>query len=124
MNLGRRIIYDNQTGEILLDTGEQDNATEERPVWNGVTYIDIPYGQDTDKYSRVIKYHVDINNKTVVFDELSPIPITSQEQIMNLTKTIFNFNKAFTDSNKNAELVKAILDAINDLKATYEGSDK
>jgi hypothetical protein len=43
---------------------------------------------------------------------------------MNLTKTIFNFNKAFTDSNKNAELVKAILDAINTLKATYEGNDK
>lgn len=44
MNLGRRIVYDSQTGEILYDTGEDTNATEERPVWNGITYIDIPYG--------------------------------------------------------------------------------
>jgi hypothetical protein len=95
MNLGRRIIYDNQTGEIILDTGEQTDATEERPTWNGITYIDIPYGQDTDKYNRVIKYHVDVASKTVVFDELSPVPITADEQIANLTKTLFNFNKAF-----------------------------
>lgn len=115
MNLGRRIIYDNQTGEIILDTGEQDNATEERPVWNGVTYIDIPYGEYKDEFSRVIKYHVDVTSKTVVFDELKPVPITPQEQTANLARTLFNFNKAFTNSNKNAELVKAILDAVSKL---------
>lgn len=119
MQIGRRIIYDSQTGEILLDTGEDTNATEERPVWNGVTYIDIPYGQDSDKYSRVVKYYVDISTKTVVFDELTPVPITTEQQMENLVKTIFTFNKAFTDSNKNADLVKAILDAIKNL----QGSD-
>lgn len=116
--IGRRIIYDSQTGEILYDTGEDTNATEERPVWNGITYIDIPYGEYTDEFSRVIKYHVDVATKTVVFDELSPVPITAEQQIENLVKTLFIFNKAFTSSNQNAELVEAILDAISNLKSS------
>ncbi|MBV4417075.1 hypothetical protein [Clostridium tyrobutyricum] len=122
MNLGRRIIYDNQTGEILLDTGEQDNATEERPVWNGVTYIDIPYGEYKDEFSRVVKYHVDINTKTVIFDELTPVPITPQEQANMMAKTLFSLNLSFINDNKNAELVKDILEAIKNL--TITGSDK
>ncbi|APM40466.1 hypothetical protein [Clostridium kluyveri] len=115
MNLGRRIVYDNQTGKVILDTGEQTDATEERPVWNGITYIDLEYGAYKDEFSRVIKYHVDPTAKTVVFDELQPIPITTEQQIENIAKTLFTFNRAFTNSNKNAELVKAILDAINNL---------
>ncbi|MEY8001626.1 hypothetical protein AB8U03_15760 [Clostridium sp. Mt-5] len=118
MNLGRRIIYDSQTGTIILDTGEQTDATAERPVWNGITYIDLVYGQNADEFSRVIKCHVDISTKTVVFDELSPIPITTDDQIKTISQTLFIFNKAFTSSNQNAELVEAIINAINSLKTS------
>lgn len=115
MNLGRRIIYDSQTGEVILDTGEQTDATAERSIWNGITYIDLPYGQYADEFSRVIKYHVDVSTKTVVFDELSPVPITTDEQAAMLAQTLFNFNLAFTNDNKNADLVKAILNALKSL---------
>ena len=54
----------------------------------------------------------------MVFDELSPVPITAEQQIENLVKTLFIFNKAFTSSNQNAELVEAILDAISNLKSS------
>ena len=115
MNLGRRIVYDNQTGKVILDTGEQTDATEERPVWNGITYIDLEYGAYEDEFSRVIKYHVDVATKTVIFDELTPIPITTDEQATMLAKTLFNFNIAFTNDNKNADLIRAILDALKSL---------
>ncbi|WP_368490855.1 hypothetical protein [Clostridium sp. BJN0013] len=118
MNLGRRIIYDSQTGAIILDTGEQIDATEERPIWNGITYIDLDYGAYSDEFSRVIKYHIDVSTKAVVFDELSPIPITMDGQIKTISQALFIFNKAFTSSNQNAELVEAIINAINSLKSS------
>lgn len=115
MNLGRRIVYDSKTGAVILDTGEQTDATEERLVWNGITYIDLEYGAYKDEFSRVIKYHVDVATKTVIFDELTPIPITTDEQATMLAKTLFNFNIAFTNDNKNADLIRAILDALKSL---------
>lgn len=115
MNLGRRIVYDSQTGEVILDTGEQPDATAERPAWNGITYIDLEYGAYADEFERVIKYHIDVATKTIVFDELSPVPITTDEQATMLAKTLFTFNLAFTSDNKNADLVKAILDALKTL---------
>lgn len=112
MNLGRRIVYDSITGGIVLDTGEETNATAERPVWNGITYIDIPYGQDSDKYSRVVKYHVDINTKKVVFDQLGPVIIDPDTKIKTIFQNILAFNTALTSNNKLANLNQEIINAL------------
>lgn len=112
MNLGRRIVYDSVTGAIVLDTGEETNATTERPVWNGITYIDIPYGQDTDKYNRAVKYHVDISTKTVIFDQLGPIIITDDAKFKAIYQNILSFNTALTKNNKQAELGQQIVNAL------------
>lgn len=112
MNLGRRICYDSITGEIILDTGEEINATAERPVWNGITYIDIPYGQDADKYSRVVKYHVNVNSKTVIFDELGQIVIPEDTKFKALYQNILAFNTTLNSNNKLATLNTEIVNAL------------
>lgn len=112
MNLGRRIVYDSVTGTIIMDTGEETNATAERSVWNGTTYLDIPYGQDVDKYNRVVKYHVDISIKQVIFDQLGPIIITDDAKLTALYKSVLSFNVALTSNNKLATLNQEIVNAL------------
>lgn len=112
MNIGRRILYDSVTGAIILDTGEDTNATAERPTWNGTTYIDIPFGQDTDKYNRVVKYHVDIANKVVVFDQLGPVVITNDAKLTALYQNIYLFNKALSSNNKLATINQEVINAL------------
>lgn len=112
MNLGRRIVYDSITGGIVLDTGEETNAMAERPIWNGITYIDIPYGQDADKFARVVKYHVDVTNKIVVFDQLGPVVITTDAKLTALYKSILAFNVTLSNNNKLATLSTEIVNAL------------
>lgn len=82
-DVGRRILYDSLTGEILHDTGEMSGDVLERPAIQGVIkHLDIPYGQDSDKYIRAITYHVDTDTETVLFDELRPV-VVSQDQIIS-----------------------------------------
>ena len=112
MNLGRRIVYDSVTGAIVLDTGEETNATAERATWNGITYIDIPYGQDSDKYSRVVQYHVDIASKIVVFDQLGPVIITDTARFNAIYQNIYIFNKTLNANNKLATLNQEVINAL------------
>lgn len=112
MNLGRRIVYDSVTGAIILDTGESTTATAERPTWNGTTYIDIPFGQDEDKYSRVVKYHVDVSTKTVVFDQLGKVIVTDDAKFNALFKSILAFNSQINTNNKLATLNEEIVNAL------------
>ena len=112
MNLGRRIVYDSVTGGIILNTGEDTTATAERAVWNGTTYLDIPFGQDSDKYSRVLKYHIDIATKTVIFDQLGPVIITQDAKISALFQSLLAFNITLTNQNKQAVLTEEIINAL------------
>lgn len=112
MNIGRRIVYDSVTGAIILNTGEDTTATAERPAWNGITYIDIPFGQDADKYNRVVKYHVDITTKKVIFDELGPIIITTDAKLSAIYQTIYAFSKTLNSNNKLATLNQEIVNAL------------
>ena len=112
MNIGRRIVYDSVTGAIILDTGEDTNATAERSVWNGTTYVDIPYGQDADKYSRALKYHVDIATKTVVFDQLGQVIFDTDTKIKTLFQSLYAFNDLLSNNNKLATLNEEIVNAL------------
>lgn len=75
--IGRRILYDDATGLIIMEMGELSGDVPERPVIQGVVKIlDLPYGQDLDKFRRRLFYHIDLPTKTVVFDELRPQEVT------------------------------------------------
>ncbi|RMD04896.1 hypothetical protein D9O40_00655 [Clostridium autoethanogenum] len=89
--IGRRIIYDTTTGKIIMDSGEMqgsDGDLKERGAISGLAYIDLPYGQDSDKFNRVKSYHVDITTKTVVFDELYDPPVDKDAEIATLQQQL------------------------------------
>lgn len=89
--IGRRIIFDTQTGKIISDLGEMqgtDGALKERDSINGLGYVDLPYGQDSDKFNRVKSYHMDTTTKTVVFDELYDLPVDKDAEIATLQQQL------------------------------------
>jgi hypothetical protein len=89
--IGRRIIYDTTTGKIIMDMGEMqgtDGSLIPRDTINGLDYIDLPYGQDSDKFSRVKSYHVDVTSKSVVFDELYDPPVDKDAEILQLQQQL------------------------------------
>lgn len=89
--IGRRIIYDTTTGKIISDLGEMqgsDGSLIPREPINGLDYIDLPYGQDSDKFSGVKSYHVDVVSKSVVFDELYDPPVDKDTEILQLQQQL------------------------------------
>ncbi len=89
--IGRRIIYDTTTGKIIMDMGEiqgSDGSLNPREAINGLGYLDLPYGQDSDKFSRVKSYHVDVASKSVVFDELYDPPVDKDAEILQLQQQL------------------------------------
>lgn len=89
--IGRRIIFDTQTGKIISDLGEMqgtDGSLISRDTISGLSYIDLPYGQDSDKFNRVKFYHVDVATKTVVFDELYDPPVDKDAEIATLQQQL------------------------------------
>lgn len=84
MQVGRRIIFDRNTGNIVVDFGEMQGDVLPREDINELDYVDLPYGMYNEEFSRVKKYHVDTNTKEIVFDELYPKQLTQAEQIEEL----------------------------------------
>lgn len=73
MARGRRIYFDGTNGAIILDTGEVHEEAPAFSEFSNIQYIDLDYGANAAEFGRVIRYHVDPETKTVVFDELAPI---------------------------------------------------
>lgn len=117
MDVGRRVLYDSSTGEIIDILGEMSGSdVTARPTWNGCTYLDIPYGQNEDEFSLLKKAHVDITNKVVVFDELNPKTVDQDTRLKVLTQSLFTINQAFVGQNGVAEALQKILAALNSVE--------
>lgn len=61
MQIGKRIIYDKNTGKILnycLEEMAGDLQEGLRPL--EVDYLDLPYGYNDNNFKDAISYHVDI----------------------------------------------------------------
>lgn len=87
MDVGRRIIYDKVSGEIMIDLGEMQGDVLPRNTIE-LDYLDLPYGQDSDKFNRVKKYHVDVTTKAIIFDELYDPPVDKDEEIASLQQQL------------------------------------
>jgi hypothetical protein len=81
IQVGRRIIFDKTNGKVLIDLGEMQGDVLPREEVGSLDFIDLPYGQDSDKFMRVKTYHIDTTTKTVIFDELHPIVETEEERL-------------------------------------------
>lgn len=76
MNRANRIIYD-QTGKILLQTGEATGDVLEHDIITELYYVDIEYGSIDYTRNRVIG--INIETKQPILEEI-PIYITDEEK--------------------------------------------
>ncbi|MBY1604055.1 hypothetical protein KWL03_013770 [Clostridioides difficile] len=76
MNRANRIIYD-QTGKILLQTGEATGDILEHDIITELHCIDIPYGSIDYTKNRIIG--INIETKEPILEEI-PIFVTEEEK--------------------------------------------
>jgi len=68
-----------------MDFGERSSSVDPNPeILGDINVLEIPFGQDSDKFARVKSYHVDHATQTVIFDELWPVEQTPQQVIDEL----------------------------------------
>lgn len=95
MDIGRRIFFDGTTGEVLAESGEMSGmGVVERSTPTGIGYIDLPFGQDADKFSSCYGYHVDVATKTVVFNTVPPQATLQQAQDIKMQQINSVYDKA------------------------------
>lgn len=98
IQVGRRIIFDKTNGEVILDMGEMQGDVIERKTYDGISYVDLPYGHESDKFSRVKKWHIDVNTGLPIFDELFE-PIETEEERLRREKAELE-NQLLLQTNK------------------------
>ncbi|HFL3239574.1 TPA: hypothetical protein ACG3KC_002571 [Clostridioides difficile] len=76
MNRANRIICD-QTGKILLQTGEATGDVLEHDIITELFYIDIPYGSIDYKKNRITG--INIETKQPILEEI-PVFVTDEEK--------------------------------------------
>ena len=117
MKIGKRIYYDNQTGEVIFDTGERSGnvvpTTVERDIEvfkqlsernrDTFDYIELEYGQYREDFHHATSYLVNPKTRELVFsydkideeeEETEPIyqePLT--EKVERLEKEKENLEK-------------------------------
>lgn len=99
IEVGRRIIFDTVTGKIILNTGEmQGSVLPREKIVGGLDFIDLPYGQDSDKFMKAKSYHVDLDTREVIFDELYS-PVETEEEKLRREKAELE-NQLLIQTNK------------------------
>lgn len=67
MNIGKRIIYDKNTGKVLNEVlNEMSGDAPEGVRGTEIEYIDLPFGDTTLQDAET--YHIDITTKKIVVD--------------------------------------------------------
>lgn len=94
MQIGRKIYYEKATGNVLLDTGEREGSVIETTteqdfesyvvlqarVPKTVGVIQLPFGQDRDKFS-THTYHADFETEAIIWgDALVPLEPANELQ--------------------------------------------
>ncbi|MCD7034566.1 hypothetical protein LRR81_09970 [Metabacillus sp. GX 13764] len=81
MQIGRRIYYDNTTGEVILDKGEMEGdvlqTTDMQDIFSfpvlsernrdSFDYIDLDFGAYADRFKQHESYKVDAKTKRIIF---------------------------------------------------------
>ncbi|HEK4640115.1 Uncharacterised protein [Clostridioides difficile] len=76
MNRANRIIYD-QTGKILLQTGEATGDILEHDTITELHFVDVPYGSVDYTKSRIVG--INIETKEAILEEI-PVYLTEEEK--------------------------------------------
>lgn len=81
--LGRIIFFDKKTGRVIFEMGESQGEVSRESIGE-VDFIQLPFGEDSDKFARVKSMHINPETKEVVFDELYNPVLTPKQQIQQL----------------------------------------
>lgn len=84
LEIGRRIVYEKNTGNVVIDLGEIQGGVSPRPILGDIAYTDLEHGQNADEFKRCVKWHIDPTTKQPVFDELTEPIQTPEERIAEL----------------------------------------
>lgn len=79
--VGRRIFYDELTGEIIFEFGEMRGDVEDYAKCNKINYKDYPYGYRKEEFERALKYHINIETGEVIFDKFIEKIETEEEKL-------------------------------------------
>lgn len=109
MKIGKRIYYDNQTGEVILDTGERSGnvvpTTVERDneVFKQLSernrdtfdYIELEYGQYREDFLHATSYRVNPKTRELVFsyDKIDEVEETEPIYQEPLTEKVERLEK-------------------------------
>lgn len=107
MQIGRRIYYDNTTGNVIYDSGEVSGDVRRVSVEDEVKYIkalrdrvresfdyiELEYGEFSQDFAECTSYKVDVESKEVLFNyekvEREPVykaPLSVE--VRNLSRTV------------------------------------
>lgn len=103
MQIGRKIYYDKTTGNIIQECGEREGSVIQTSlefdfntypslfgrVKDTVGVIQLPYGQDSDKFG-IYNYSIDTTTKLIIWGDLIIVtpPIQGKTEIEVNTERI------------------------------------
>jgi len=79
--IGKRIFYDELTGEVIFEFGEMRGDAKEYAKYNKIIYKDYPYGYKKEEFERALKYHINIETGEVIFDKFIEKVETEEERL-------------------------------------------
>ena len=79
--IGRRIFYDEITGEVVFEFGEMQGDPKEYEKYNKIVYKDYLYGYKKKEFETALKYHIDIETGEVIFDKFIEKTETEEEKL-------------------------------------------
>lgn len=96
--IGRKIFFEKSSGKVILDTGERSGDVIETTLEQDMSFykaltgrvpstvgcIQLDYGQYADEFATAHGYHVDVVNRTIVFDFAGVNTITKEIKIAEL----------------------------------------
>lgn len=90
IQIGRKIYYIIQTGEVVADTGERQGSVVETTVdqdiesyalseldRNSFDYIQLEFGMHSEEFTKCTSYKVNLETKQIEFD-YTPIEVTEE----------------------------------------------
>lgn len=79
MEIGKRLIYNTETGFVLNNhLEEMSGELKDGLRFTSINYIDLPYGYNENNFKQAVMYHIDISKlntndltQIIVIDEYS-----------------------------------------------------
>lgn len=132
MQIGRRIYYDNTTGNVLVDTGERQGSVKPTTIERDIAvytalsernretfdYIELEYGQYAQDFMECNGYRINVDDKTIEFS----YPDDNEEPIEPVYQA--PLSEQVEELKKDKQLLQIKVDALSNQHEELEHSQK